>query len=311
MDNTDKIEIGNYVFDNDGTIIEFGTRVKDIALNIGVFLSQYPKENSASIPVTFVDHKGLLGFDNATSYTSGGYSLTNVDPSVIADLKLGDVVINSHTPQYTVVTRISGTTVTVSNPFSGNGTNVRSFFYRAKGLYNDSLAAYSTGVFAAPTVSTSTSGSNTLTVAYTDSIVNGMVVQFGNKIAAGTTVSAINQTTKVITLSGASPITETIPPGQLIVFAPAGTTDNKEICFTPLDISPPFIATESGMQSTVERPNLEIKPDGGVAGELKFVGLSALGVTVAAVPNTPAPTYNTTLLIKDATGTSYNILATT
>jgi hypothetical protein len=99
-----------------------------------------------------------------------------------------------------------------------------------------------------------------------------------------------------------------IDVGQLIVFAPAGTTDNKEICFTPLDISPPFTAIEKGLQTTSVRPDLEIVPATGTS-ELKFVGLSADGVTVTTT--TAAPTYNRTLQIKDATGDSYLVLANT
>lgn len=303
---TDKIEAGNFVF---GTNIAAGTRVKDIANNAAVILTQNAAANGIDT-VTFIEHKGFIGNDNTTSYTSGGFTLTNVDPAIIAELKLGDVVINANTitTQHTVVTRIDGTTLTVSNAFNGNGTNVRSLFYRSKGLYNNSLDAYDDGVVAAPTVLTSTLGSNTLTVAYTDNIVNGMVVQFGNRIASGTTVTNVNQTTKVITLSQNIQLGD-INPFTLIVFAPAGTTDNKEICFTPLDISPPFTATEKGMTTTVERPDLEILPAGSVAGDLKFLRLSADGVTELSAA--PTATYNRTLQIKDVTGTSYLILGTT
>jgi hypothetical protein len=302
---TDKIEAGNFVI---GTNIAAGTRVKGIASNAAVILTQNAVANGTDT-VAFIDHKGLIDFDNTTSYTSGGFTLTNVDPAIIAELKLGDVVINANTitTQHTVVTRIDGTTLTVSNAFNGNGTNVRSYFYRSKGLYNNSLDAYDNGVVAAPTVLTSTLGSNTLTVAYTDNIVNGMVVQFSNRIASGTTVTDVNQTTKVITLSQNIQQGD-INPFSLIVFAPAGTTDNKEICFTPLDISPPFTATEKGMQTTVERPSMEIVPVSGT-GNLKFLRLSA--DNVPELTASPTATYNRTIQIRDITGASYRILGNT
>jgi len=299
---TDGIEVGNYVFGNN---IPLGTRVSDISINTAIFLSQNATGTASGVSVVFIDHRGLIGFDNTTTYTSGGYSLTNVDATLIATLQVGDIVMNAHTPQYTMITRISGTTITVSNAFTAGGTNVRTFFYRSKGLYNKSLVAYCAGVVSAPTATQSNAGSNTLTVAYTTAINVGMVVQFGTRIQAGTTVSAINQTTKVITLS--KTLTDDIPFGQLITFAPAGTTDNKEICFPPIDTSPPFIATADGLQTTSGRPTVEIRPIVG-AGELKFVGLSANNAPVTSV--TPSATYTKTLVITDATGITYHILGT-
>lgn len=299
---TDNIEVGNYVFGNN---IPVGTRVSDISINNAIFLSQNATATASGVSVVFIDHRGLIGFDTTTTYTSGGYMLTNVDAALVTNLEIGDIIVNSHTPQYTMITRISGTTLTVSNAFTADGTNVRTLFYRSKGLYNKSLAAYCVGVVSAPTAAQSNAGSSTLTLAYTTGIVTGMVVQFGSRIQSATTVTAINQTTKVVTLS--KTLTDEIPFGQLITFAPAGTTDNKEICFPPIDTSPPFTATSDGLQTTAGRPAVEIRPITGT-GELKFVGLSANNVPVNST--TPAATYSKTLVITDATGITYRILGT-
>lgn len=302
MSTTDNIEVGNYVF---GDNIPIGTRVSDISLNNAIFLDQNATATASNVIVTFIEHRGLIAFDNATTYLSGSYLLTDIDSALMSQLALGDIVINSHTPTNTVITEIAAGTVKTSNAFSAAGTNVRSFFYSSKGLYDKSLDAYCAGVVAAPTVLQSNAGSNTLTLAYVNGISTGMVVQFGSRIQAATTVSSVNATTNVVTLS--KTITDDIPIGQLITFAPAGTTDNKEICFPPLDTSPPFTANSAGLQTTSTRPTVEIKPVGG-QGELKFVGLSADGVPVESI--LANSTYTKALTITDATGIVYRILGT-
>jgi len=100
-----------------------------------------------------------------------------------------------------------------------------------------------------------------------------------------------------------------IDADQIVVFAPAGTTESKEICFPQEDVSFPFVATEDGMKTPNSFPDIEINPTTG-PGKLKFVGLSA---NVEAPPETVSgsATYNRTLTIEDATGTPFKILCTT
>jgi hypothetical protein len=89
------------------------------------------------------------------------------------------------------------------------------------------------------------------------------------------------------------------------------------MCFPPIDTSPPFTASALGLTTTTARPSINIAPLSGATGELKFVGLSADGVTVAAiVPATS--TYNRTLKVRASilsngtlSSAEFRILATT
>ena len=58
---TEGIEIGNFVF---GSGIKDGTRVTDVVVNSNVVVSPAPVANGSSNPITltFVDHRGLVGF---------------------------------------------------------------------------------------------------------------------------------------------------------------------------------------------------------------------------------------------------------
>ena len=304
---TDNIEVGNYVFSSGAGIIN-GTQVKEITINSGVFLTNNPTSTVSGATFTFVDHRGLITYSLAASHTSGSQTITGLTSTTA--LTVGDVVISAGSPTYNVITKIlSSSSVTTSKAFTAGLSSGRVFFYRNRGLRDIGLTTYCTNVFSAPTVAQSNSGANTLTLAYTDNLVVGQKAQYGTRIPAGTTITNINTTTKVVTLSAA--LTDDIPVNQLITFAPAATpnADNKEICFPPIDTSPPFTATSLGLATTSGRPIMDIAPTVAGSGVLKFVGLSADGVTTTTTSS--SATYNRQLTIKDGAGNTYKILATT
>jgi hypothetical protein len=304
---TDNIEVGNYIFSSSAGITP-GTRVKDIVINSGVFLTITPTVDATNATVIFVDHRGLITYSLAASHTSGTQTITGL--SSTSDLAVGDVVVSAGSPIYNIITRIvNSTSVTTSKAFTSTLSGGRVFFYRNRGLRDTGLAAYCANVFSAPTVAQSNSGANTLTLAYVDNLVVGQKVQYGTRIPAGTTITNINTGTKVITLS--ANITDDIPTNQLITFVPSATpnAENKEICFPAIDTSPPFNATPLGLSTTSGRPIMNIAPTVAGSGVLKFVGLSANGVVVTTT--TSSATFNRQLTIKDGAGNTYKILATT
>jgi hypothetical protein len=247
-----------------------------------------------------------MAYQSAVSTTSGNKSIT-VSANTWNAVRAGDIVIASNLPQYTVITRKDASNVLVLSDAPTSTASVQIYAYLSTGILNNTLSTFCNDVVSAPTVVQSNAGATTLTVAYTDGIGVNDRPQFGSRIAAGTTVTNVNGTTKVVTLSAA--ITDDIPAGQLITFAPAGTTDNKELCFPPIDTSPPFTSTPVGLTTTSARPTINIAPIGGAFGELKFVGLSADGVTVTAT--TPTAGYTRALRIRDASGAEFRILSTT
>lgn len=314
VDSTDGIEVGNYVFSNSGVQeIPHGTRVTGVSINSGLFLSANATLTvplsvaiSTSTTTSFIDHRGLIVWSMVASYATNGYVVSNLTSDITNQVFVGDLLVSTHTQPLTTVVAKTATTVTLNKPLTGNASgNARVYFYRSKGVVNNGLSSFCAGVVAAPTMVQSNKGSASLTVGYTDGIVLGMKVQYGSRILPGTTVTAINgKTISISTL-----LDDDIPVDQLITFAPSATPndESKEVCFPPIDTSPPFTATADGMSTTSGRPNIEIFPDFAQKGELKFVGLRANNVTVT--PTNAGASYNRTVLIKDINGTSYQILA--
>lgn len=305
---TDNIEVGNYVF---APGINAGTRVDDVSINVAIFIDSKTTSPQSNIPVTFINHRGLGSFEASATWTNGGTTVSGLSTNTTSRIRVGDVVVANGSPTYNRVATVLSTSVTTTKAFttaSGSGINGSVFFYRADGLYNDSLVTFCANVFSAVTTVQSNAGSNTLTIDDNTGIANGQVVQFGSRIPPGTTVLSVTPSGGDFIVTLSANITDDIPSGQLITFAPAGTTESKEICFPPVDTSPPFLATELGLQTTSGRPSIQIVPDSG-QGELKFVGLSAENVLAETV--LVSATYNRTLTITDGAGNTYKILATT
>jgi hypothetical protein len=306
---TDSIEIGNYVF---GAGIAPLTRVNSVSINNSILLSVETISAQSNVNLTFIDHRGLGAIDASATWSSGSSTISNLSPTTISNIRVGDLVLANGSPNYNRVVTIGTTTVTTSKTFTSNpGTGVDAvvFFYRSNGLFNDSLLTYCNNVFSATTIVQSNSGSNTLTIDDDANLIPGQVVQFGSRIPAGTTILSIAPSGPDFIITLSANITDDIPSGQLITFAPAGTTDSKEICFPPKDTSPPFTATPLGLQTTTARPSIALAPPVGLVSEIKFVGLSAEGVTIESASS--SDTYNRALTITDGIGNTYKILGTT
>ena len=305
---TDPIEIGNYVF---GTGIGAGTRVSGISINEFVFIDTDTLTAQSSDTVVFVDHRGLGAFDTGASWTSGNNTITGLSTNTTDNVREGDVIVLNGSPQYNIVQSVGSTSVTASNTFttsSGSDINGIAFFYRANGLYNDSLLTYCENVFSAETTTSASAGTDILTVDTNANLQAGQVVQFGSRIPEGTTIVSITPNGADFDIELSNNLTDTIISGQLITFAPAGTTESKELCFPPTDTSPPFNATVLGLETTNTRPSMTIDPATGT-GELKFVGLSADNITVQTASE--SDTYNRTITITDGAGNTYKVLGST
>ena len=305
---TDSVEVGNYVFGNG---IAVGSRVTDIGINQSFFISIETTSNQVSSALTFIDHRGLGAFDTGASWTSGSVTVSSLSPTTISNIRIGDIVVSQGSPLYSRVLTIGTSSVTVSKTFtasSSSGINSTAFFYRNSSLYNNSLTTYCTNVFSNTTTIPSNVGTNTLTIDTNTNIAVGQVVQFGSRIPPNTTVLSITAMSADFLVTLSNNILDDIPSGQLITFAPSGTTDSKEICFPPTDTSLPFIATLDGLSTTTTRPSMALSPVTGTS-ELKFVGLSGENVTVETA--SISSNYNRLLQIKDGLGNTYKILSTT
>ena len=320
--NTDGIEVGNLVIPTTGALkTSAAVYVTEISINEAVFLSEaVAGSSSGSETYYFVDHRGLKRIDSGTTYTSGN---SVVGSMTTAGLEIGDVVINAGvtgTGNWNVIDDIinaSSFDTSINFSASANSSpsiNAYTFVYERAGLKNDSLDTYCNGVYGATTISNPNDedgiwrrGATQITV--TNPTIydgepgtatlpsSGYFIFFGDRIPAGTTASVSGST---INLS--NPIDDDIPADQVVVLV--ATNENKDLCFPPTDTSPPFTATQNGLQTTSSRPSIEIT---GTDSEVKFIRLFVENGTVNAASANPA--YDTKIPIKDLTGTTYNILA--
>jgi hypothetical protein len=259
-------DIGNIVVPTNpadlNTVVPKDIRIKDllgsnIAATARIVNKQWPAARTA-YSVQFIDHNGIIDYFVASSSTNV------VTVSSTAKLRVGMLCITAATGvnDFVRITQIiSGTQFRTSANL--NLTNQYVFIYANSGIIDRSLDVFCVGVFGQALASAASSGSNTLQLVSATGVSNGQVVQFGSSIPTGTTVTNVSGTT--ITLS--ANIVTTISQGETVVFAPSGTSVNKEICVLPLDLSPPFIGIDVGLSTggkniKSSQPTFNLKVDG-------------------------------------------------
>ena len=210
-------------------------------------LVDQPTPVTGSASVNVIDHLGLIDYFVASSVGD------LVTVSNTANLKKDMICITSSTlaTSYVRITEIlpvaTGVTPTqfrTSEPL--NLTNGFVYIYANSGIIDRSLEIFCTGVFGQAVAATAQIG-NTLQLVSTTGVAIDQAIQFINAIPAGTTVTAIDEVNNIITLSANT--TAIIIQGETVVFAPVGTSVNKEICVLPLDLSPPFVGVTSGLST--------------------------------------------------------------
>ena len=281
LNNTNGIEIGNYVFGENipgGTLGTGTTRVIDIVINAFVILDQNAT-GGGSKSLTFIDHRGFVKRVTGTANSSSG-ELT-ISSGDTANLKTDMIVIarvgTTEMQQYTGITTNGSTNKVDIFPKQGF-TNTSFYFYESKGLRNDSLLQYCKPDEARCliVVGTVPANSNVITVeSIPPDVVNGWTArgfQFSDRDINGnfnpTTITINTPGTNQITLSRA-----TINPlldGEKVTVAAANRGD-RTLCCPPLDTSPPFQATTEGLETSSQFPNLKLS-----SGDVKFNNLTVI-----------------------------------
>ena len=280
---TTGIEVGNYVF---GTNIPTDTRVNEIVLNKFIILSKNVT-GGGSPSLTFIDHRGFVKRVSGSASADDGSTPANSILTISAsggdttNLKTGMIVIASGIQQYTGITT-NHSSLTDSDKqvkiFPRQGLANRSFyFYESKGLRNDSLLRFCEPTEAQCMIIDGAvpAGSSTITVdsippnVQTDWTIRGF--QFSDRNINGNfdpTKITITPGSNQITLSRA-----TINPlvnGEKVSVSPSNAGD-RTLCCPPVDTSPPFQATEDGLQTTAQFPNLKLS-----SGDIKFDNLTVI-----------------------------------
>ena len=295
MSLTTDIEIGNYVF---GTGIPANARVIDYTINQFIIIDQ-PATVSGSNTLTFINHRGFVKRVIVNANASGKTIFASTSTPLLAsspseqtthtDVQKDMVVIGSGINAVRIVD--------VNGPSGSDGGNVfladnisasqndAIYIYQSRGLKDNSLITFCDKIATSPTVqcliATSAVTSGNVIPVTTPATVGG--IQSFGAITEGnatnwnvqgfnfkkdpttgqdiTTITSIDTTADTITLS--HNIEKPIVSGTQ--FTATTNSDDRQLCCPPTDTSPPFTATEEGLNTTVdgsgnpERPNLRFE----------------------------------------------------
>lgn len=275
-----------------GSIIPKNLKIKDVlgvdSPNIRI-VNQAMTSTQTSVPVYILDHLGLIDYFVASSTTNV------VTVSSTANLKKDMICITGSTlsTSFVRITEIISSTQFRTSANLGL-TSAYVFIYSNSGILDRSMETFCTGVFGQVLAAGASSGSNVIQLVSAAGVTTGQVVQFNGAIPAGTTVTLVSGTN--ITLS--ANLTASINISETVVFAPSGTSVNKEICVLPLDLSPPFVGVNTGLDTNSQsikgmRPQLNVKVD-------------KLTINNATVNTSTAENYDRRIAIGNGT---YTILA--
>ena len=282
MSLTTDIEIGNYVF---GTGIPDNARVIDITINQFIIIDQ-PAAATGSNTLTFINHRGFVKRVIVNANVSGSNTiiassstpLKSTSPSeetTHIDVQKDMVVIGSgiNAVRITGVTGPSGDggALTLADNVSAS-QNDAIYIYQSRGLKDNSLITFCDKLATTPSVQcliatsavpsgneipveTTTNGSIISAGAInTNNVGNGNWNIQGFNFASGTKIQSIS--TNKITLT--QNIDKAIVSGTQ--FTATTNSDDRQLCCPPTDTSPPFTATEEGLDTNIgERPNLRFE----------------------------------------------------
>jgi hypothetical protein len=285
---TSNLEVGNIVI---GEGVVRNSQIINVATNSSVVLDNDITE-SGQAEYRFVDHRGFVELFNATS---SGSSVT-INAGNTLNLKSGMVVITqSNTSMIRILSVTDNLNFETDNDLAITDENI--FVYYDRGIDNKSLDNFCQGVIGKEISGNFSAGSTTLTLNNTDGLSTGLVVQAADYIDPNnTTVENINGLD--ITIS--NPTLAELTDGITIVFAPAGTTLNKEQCVIPLNTAPPFVGTDTGL-ATDKNVNI-------ANGTLNVISLNASNASVTETVEEPP--YDIEVPI-DIQGSVFKILGST
>jgi hypothetical protein len=182
--------------------------------------------------VKIVDHNGLMDY----FITSTSNNIVTVDST--SRIRKGMVCVTYFTPStpFVTITDVINSTSFSTSSSLGLSSNNYVFIYADSGLIDSSKDVFCAGVIGKLLTAPVSVGATTLTVSSLEPSANVRILAVGG-----------NQ----ITLN--TPTTSAIDTGSTIVFAPSNSSGDKQQCILPLDLSPPFLGTNEGLDSRGKR----------------------------------------------------------
>lgn len=245
-------EIGNYIIPNDPTLIgsiKKYTRIKDSFSEIRanskrLITESFDGMSPTTVSVNFLDHNGLVDYVVASS--SG--STVTISSGDIEKLRKGMICITSTTNSFVTITNVTSNTTFETSDSLGI-TNQYIYIYSNTGILDQSKETLCAGVFGRVLQETVSSGTTLKIDSEEDIIPNVTTIHYFPQIPSNTVVTNVSGTgaNTVITISNA--VIDTINVGSTIVFAYAGAPADVESCVLPLDLSPPFVGIDTGLQT--------------------------------------------------------------
>ena len=275
---TTDIEIGNYVF---GTGIPNNARVIDITINQFVIIDQ-PATATGSNTLTFINHRGFVKrvIVNANVSNSKTIIANSSTPLLAASPSEQTTHVDIQKDMVVIGSGINAVQITdVTGPTGGDGgslslkdnvsasQNDAIYIYQSRGLKDNSLITFCDKLAPSPSVqcliaTSAVSSGNVIPVETLGAINTGNATNWniqGFNFASGTTIQSVSS--NQVTLS--QNIDKPIVSGTQ--FTATTNSDDRQLCCPPTDTSPPFSATEEGLNTTVdgsgnpERPNLRFE----------------------------------------------------
>ena len=275
---TTNIEIGNYVF---GTGIPDNARVIDITINQFIIIDQ-PATATGSPTLTFINHRGFVKRVIVNANVSGNDTIIANSSTPLLASSPSEQTTHTDVQKDMVVigSGINAVQITdVTGPTGGDGgslilkddvsasQNDAIYIYQSRGLKDNSLITFCDKLAPSPSVqcliaTSAVSSGNVIPVETLGAINTGNATNWnvqGFNFASGTTIQSVSS--NQVTLS--QNIDKPIVSGTQ--FTATTNSDDRQLCCPPTDTSPPFSATEEGLNTTVdgsgnpERPNLRFE----------------------------------------------------
>ena len=295
---TSNLEVGQYLYDRsysgeegDTWVFPDGTRIEQIIVNDSIIVSN-PATSTGLGFFDVVEHRGhvqrIRGQSNGTSQID-----LNHDYTANASTMSGRIIVGGNNVANTkIVMNGSSDSIGLSTPMtSTTGSNEIFYIYESEGIVNNSLTGFCNSATKCVMVRGSSNipaGSVTIPVRDADSVqINDRILgyYFFDKTTVLSKIDSSNgggtageSSSHSITISvdgNTSTGTEKlIKPGNNFTTTSEGEGD-RALCCPPKDTSPPFEATDDGMQTTSARSNLQL-----TTGDIKFDEFGATGITV-------------------------------
>ena len=321
---TGSIEVGNYVFGNN---IPEETIVESITTNSFIIISK-AATGTGSENLKFIDHRGFVkkvsgdhNGDTISSITPNLKAATQSFSTIDTDVQVGMVAIGEKLDSFSQITSLTTNSMVINKNVASTGS-ADVYIYQSRGLKDNSIQNFCDRFRTAGNgqrikclvsnvSSTQPAGITTVKVNDINGVAAGWELQGAYFTTSTDTVASAGIIVKSILANNVieleSGITRPLPTGAQFTAVSNETiskqNEDYQLCCPPTDTSPPFDASEEGLNTTSTYPNFKL-----VGGNLIFDSLIIQDTNSNASDANPSDTVNRKIDIKTPSGT-FKILA--